>query len=199
MHQTLLMKFALYLYFFTVLPAFTLADAGPNIRRPKAPCYAVFTGIDKLSNFEFYKTSEYEEIRNGDRIFDSSYTLKNNDTVKLFYKEGSRHWQVPAKILIENKSTHQFVDSLILSAEGDNLTINFTGAENDKVKYTIEKTKAEYPYQLYLGEDVKDGSLAKRNKYILISLSVIGFLLLVFMFLKRRKNNEILISESDKN
>ncbi|HEY8690719.1 MAG TPA: hypothetical protein VIM07_15895 [Chitinophagaceae bacterium] len=179
------MKLLVYLNLIALLPVFCYADAGFNIGRPKAPCYAVFKGIDKLSDYEFIKTSEYVN----DKPLDSSNKLSDNDTLKIYYIEGKRYWYGAVKILIRNKITQQSVDSFNLIAEGDNLVINFTGVENNKVKYTVYKTKADYPYELFMGENVNNASVAKRNKYILISLSVIGFLMLAFMFYKRRNNN----------
>jgi hypothetical protein len=185
------MKLFFYLNFIVLLPTFCYADAGFNLGRPKAPCVAVVKGIDKLNDFEIIKTSEYEERRSKEKPFDSSGIIKDNDSLKIYYTEGRRYWQGPIKILVRNKLTHQFVDSFTLVAEGYNLTINFVGVENNKVKYTIDKTKAEYPYELFMGENVNSASVAKRNKYILISLSVIGFLILTFMFYKRRKNDSL--------
>lgn len=184
--EKLRMRFVFWLYLITLLPAFGYADAGFNIGRPKAPCYAVFTGIDKLSDFEFFKVGNAYETRNRDKIFDSGYRLKDNDTLKLYYTEGKRYWQGPVKILIRNKTTEQFVDSFTLIAEGNNLTINFTAVQNNKIKYTVDKRKAEYPYELFLDENPQN---AKRNKFILISLSIIGFLTLAFMFYKKRNSN----------
>jgi|GEM_PF-4745633 len=183
------MKLIVYLTLNAFLPAFCYADAGPNIGRPKAPCMAVFTGIDKLNGYEVFKTTKYSEMRSTGKPLDSSSLIKNGDSLKIYYTEGSRYWQGPIKVIIRNKLTQQSVDSFTLIAEGDNLAINFTGVENNKVKYTVEKTKADYPYELFMGENVNSPSVAKRNKYILISLSVIGFLTLAFMFSKRRNNN----------
>lgn len=183
------MRIISWLYLLTLLPLFSYADAGFNIGRPKAPCYAVFTGIDKLAEYEFIKTTDYEERR--ERSFDSSNQINNNDTLKIYYEEGRRHWQGPLKILVRNKATQQFVDSFVLNAEGYDLAINFTGVENNILKYTIDKTKAEYPYEIFPGDNVNNSSVAKRNKFILISLSAIGFLTLAFMFYKRRNAKTI--------
>lgn len=185
------MRFLLYLYFIVLLPAFCYADAGFNIGRPKAPCYAVFKGIDKLNDFEFFKIPY-----GGDNLYfaDSSHKLNNNDTLQLDYSgysKSKRGELGSVKILIRNKITQQFVDSFTLTAEGYNLNINFTEAENNKAKYTIDKSKAEYPYILFQGDrdNARDGSVTARNKYILISLSALGFFILVFMFTKHRGNN----------
>ena len=180
------MKIFVYLYFIALSPAFCFADAGFNIGRPKAPCIAVFKGIDKLNEYEIFKTSKYDERRNEDKVFDSSNRINNDDSLKIYYTEGRKYWQGPIKILIRNKLTQQVVDSFSLIAEGYNLTVNFAGVENNKVKYTIDKNEAEYPYELFMGEDVNNSSIARRNKYILISLSVIGFLTLAFMLYKKR-------------
>lgn len=183
------MKFILSLYLLALIPGFLYADAGFNIRRPKAPCYAVFKGIDKLPEFEFFKNIENDKGKDKGRFTDSAHQLHNNDSLTIYYTEGKRYWEGPIKILIRNKVTQQFVDSFTLVAEGYNLTINFTKAENNTVKYTIEKSKAEYPYRLFSDEDISNTSLAKRNKFILISLSAIGFLILAFMFYKRKRTN----------
>ena len=181
------MKFLLYLYFIALLPTSCYADAGFNIQRVEAPCYAVIKGIDKLNDYEFIKIYDFGEKQNRDELSDSSHRVNNNDKFKIYYTERN-NLGTAIKILIRNKITQQFVDSLSLTAKGYDLTINFSGVENNKVKYTIDKSKAEYPYQLFSGEDV-DASVGKRNKFILISLSVIGFLTLAFMFYKRRNTD----------
>ena len=182
------MKLIVYISFIALLPSFCFADAGFNIGRPKAPCSAVFTGIDKLNDFEFIKTGFDEENMRKDKDYNSSDMLANNQSVNIYYREGGRrYWQGPVKILFRNKLTKQISDSLILNAEGYNLVVNFTGVENNKVTYTIDRSKADYPYELFSGDDNGNVSIAKRNRYILISLSVIGFLTLAFMFFKRRK------------
>lgn len=175
-----------FIWLFLFLPFSSLADAGFNIQRGKAPCYAVFTGINKLTGFGFYKISVNDRDR-GKLLTDSAYRLKENDTLKIYYKEGRRYWQGPIKIIMLNKSTGQFVDSIILIADGNNLAINFSGFDNTKPKYTITKSKAYYPYSLYASEDI-DEAAAKRNKYILLAMSVTGFLILGFMIYKKRNN-----------
>ena len=49
------MKSLISLTLILTLPIWSFADAGFNIRREKAPCFAVFTGIDKLNGYEFFK------------------------------------------------------------------------------------------------------------------------------------------------
>lgn len=175
------MKLIVYLNFIALLPAFCYADAGPNIGRPKAPCYAVFTGMNKLSDYVFLEYEGYQ--------LDKYFVINDNERRRIYYAEGEKRWHGPIRIVIQDKRTQKNIDSFMLAAEGYNVTINFTGVENNKVKYTVDKTKADYPYELFMGEDTDNTSLAKRNRYILISLSVIGFLMLAFMFYKRRKNN----------
>lgn len=181
------MRFIFHLIFLLV-PMFCYADAGFNIRRDKAPCYAVFKGIDKLDDYELFKVSKNDERRSSEIILDSSYQLKDNDSVRIYYTEGRRYWEGPIKILIREKATKLLVDSFVLTADGYHLTINFAGVENGKVKYTVDKRKAHYPYQLFAGDDADDPSVAKRNKIILISFSVISFLVIAFMIYKRKNN-----------
>ena len=183
------MKLIVYISFIALLPSFCFADAGFNIGRPKAPCSAVFTGIDKLNDFEFIKTGFDEENMRKDKDYNSSDMLANNQSVNIYYREGGRrrYFHGPVKILIRNKLSKIVIDSFFLDAEGYNLVVNFTGVGNNKVKYTIDRSRADYPYELFSGDDNGNVSIAKRNRYILISLSVIGFLTLAFMFFKRRK------------
>lgn len=182
------MRFVIPL-FLMLAPVFAFADAGFNIERTKAPCFAVFKGIDKLKGYEFFKISINDERRGSGNIFDSSHHLYNNDSLRIYYKEGRRYWQGPIKILIRDKETQQFIDSFTLIADGYNLKINFTGVQDNKLKYTIDKSKANFPYELFPGDDATNAAVANRNKFILISLSVIGFLVLAFMFYKRRNTN----------
>jgi hypothetical protein len=177
---------SIYVIICFLLPFFCFADAGFNITRPKAPCYAVFKGVNQMQGFEFYKVSALDERK--EIPLDSSHLIRENDSLRIYYSEGERkYWQGPIKILARNKNTGQVVDSFVLVADGNNLTINFSGIENNKPAHTITKTKSEYPYTLYGDEEV-DTAVAKRNKYILIAMSATGFLLLFFMINKRRKN-----------
>ena len=182
------MKFLYFLLGLAMLPSFCLADAGFNIRRPKAPCFAVFTGIDQLPGYEFFKISK-EDKGIQERINDSSFRLYDNDTLEIYYSEGRRYWQGPVKILVRDKASQQFVDSFTVSAEGYNLAVHFNPAGNNPPTHSISKTQAEYPYNLYTGEKV-DTATAKRNKYILIAMSALGFLLLFFLVFKRKNNSE---------
>jgi hypothetical protein len=168
------MKFIISLYIVALLPSFSLADTGFDIGRPKAPCYAVFTGIEKLSDVVLFISGN------------KSGKLKTNDTIPLYYSEEEKWRQGPLKIIVQNKKTQQNIDSVILTAEGYNLTINFTGVENNKVKYTVDKSKAVYPYQLFPGDNTRDPSVARQDKFILAALSLIGFLAMAFFFYKRR-------------
>ena len=177
------MKFILSVFLIVSLPSLVWADAGPNIGRPKAPCYAEFTGLDKLQNYDLFKTINR---RNGriDEI-DSTNKITDGEKVRIYYEKGEKRWHGPITIFVRDKITNLIVDSLILNAEGHNLNINFTPSENGKPTYIIIKTKAEYPYQLFGTDEPNDVSTARRNKYILIALSGIGFLILLFMFFKR--------------
>lgn len=178
------MKNLFYLLVILLLPHLVKADAGPNIGRPKAPCFAVFSGIDNLPEFEFFKiinrgNGSVDEI-------DSTDKITNGEKVRIYYEQGEKRWHGPITIFVRNKITNQMVDSFILNADGYNLNIKFSTPESGKPKYTIEKTKAEYPYQLFGTDEINDTATAKRNKYILISLSAIGFLILFFMFTRRK-------------
>ena len=181
------MKSIISIFLIVLLPSLALADAGPNIGRPKAPCYAVFTGLDKLQDYDLFKIIN----RHNGRIeeIDSTNKITNGEKVRIYYENGEKRWHGPITIFVRNKITNLIVDSFILNAEGYNLNINFTSAENGKPTYTIEKTKAEYPYQLFGTDETTDVSTARRNKYILIALSGIGFLILLFMFFKRKSDN----------
>ncbi len=174
------MKFN-YLLLLIIMPCLVFADAGFNIGRPKAPCYAVFKGLNNIQGYHIYRINTRSE--RDDNVLDSTMLLKENDSLRIYYTEGSRHWQGPIKILSVNIATGQRVDSFMLVAEGYNLTVNFT-AGNNKPKYTIIKTKADYPYTLF-GDD--ENASAGRNKYILLAMSLIGFLLLFFMISKSKK------------
>lgn len=175
------MKIFIYLFIF-LFPQFVLADAGPNIRRTKAPCVAVFTGLDKLNDYSFFLSEK--DYNNNSTI------LNNNDTARIYYTSGEKWRNGPVTVLVQDKRTQQNIDSFTLSAEGYNLAIHFTGVENNKIKYTVDKTKSEYPYQLFNNDSKPDPALAKRNRYILIALSAIGFLILVFMLFKRSNNSD---------
>ena len=177
------MKLIVYISFIALLPTFCFADAGFNIGRPKAPCNAVFTGMDKLPDYVFLEYEGYQ--------LNQYFVINNNERRRIYYAEGESRRHGPVRIVIRDKKTQQNIDSFMLAADGYNVTINFTSIENNKVKYTIDRSKADYPYELFSGADNGNVSIVKRNRYILISLSVIGFLTLAFMFFKTRKTEPL--------
>lgn len=172
------------LLIFLLIPLYARPDAGFNIGRPKAPCHAVFTGINDQPAFEFYLTgaSGYR----GRNEMDSSGRIHENDTVRMYY-EDERRYRDGYKVVVYDRNGRQ-VDSLLLRAEGYDLAVHFK-VDKGKLVHSLDRTKAAYPYNLYEGENV-DRAAAVRNKYILIAMSVTGFLLLFFMLFKRRIREE---------
>lgn len=170
------------------LPHLLFADAGPKIGRPKAPCYAVIKGIEKMAGVDLYKVTDRSGRLDSIKMKDSTFWLRNNDSISLNYDD-ARWWQGPLKIIAINKATGQRLDSVTWKANEKNLVITFTGMENGKMKYSVEETKAVYPYHLLSEDEGNSPAVANRNKMILIALSVIGFLTLGFMFYQKRTSS----------
>ena len=164
-----------------------MADAGFYIQRPKAACHVQFKGVNSREGIEFYKVSKRSATLTREEMNDTAkYHLHNNETLPLYYPDA--RWHAPLKIFAVNKLTNKIIDSIMLVAEGNNLVINFTGLENNKLGLSIEKTKALYPYRLFSDSENPDDKTSARNKYILLLLSLMGFLSLGFILYKSRQN-----------
>lgn len=186
-----------YLLFLSFLPQILFADAGPKIGRPKAPCSAVIKGIEKMTDVYLYKVTDRNGRLDDKKLGDSTNLVQNNDSISLNYDD-ARWWKGPLKIVAISKTTGQRLDSVTWSANEKNLVITFTGMENGKMKYTIQESKAYYPYHLFSEDEGNSAAVANRNKMILIALSVIGFLTLGFLFYQRRRSSGVKEGSSSK-
>ena len=175
------------LFFLTLImfPVVVQADAGLNIGRPKAPCTVQFKGLDKFTGYQFFKVNNRRGyLSKVDMLDTMHFLLHNNESLQLSYPESRWHW--PLKIIAFEKSSGLPVDSIILVAEGDNLAVTITSISDHTLKYAIERSKAVYPYRLFSDSETLNDSTSKRNKYILLALSLVAFITLAFMFYKRK-------------
>ena len=77
----------------------------------------------------------------------------------------------------------------ILSAVGLmkwNYKMVVTGEKNGKMQYTLKKSKAYFNYNL-IGDDNNEGN-NKTIRFIFIACSLLGFVFLLLLFLKRKKS-----------
>ena len=174
-----------------LLPLLVSADAGFNIQREKAPCHVVFRGVNKVSEYEFFKINTRGESLSREDMHDTArFLLHNNESLPLYYPD-ARWRRGPLKVIVRERSTGRLLDSISILADGYNQLITFTGLDNKKLQFTTEKTKAEYPYLLFSNSVDVDNDTAKRNKYILLVLSAIGFLTLGFIFFKKKNLSSV--------
>lgn len=163
-----------------------------NVRRRHATSLFTFDGATKLKNYilaynsyRFFKKDSlfegYEELR---------YKI-NTEPYIIQTREGGRRWEESDRnIYLSLIDTFKGIttDSLHFYAKDYNIHFSIKGVDNNgKLQYTADSSKAVYDYTIFGNED--SPAAHKRSRMILIAVSIIGALLLVWLY-KRNKNNK---------
>lgn len=166
------------------------ADAGFSIRRETAPAEIRFRGIGNLGgNLLVHYYLSYE----GDDSLMQYPKLKILDTVRedqvFRVQNGGKRWEESDRYLrfavVKIDSVNTILDSFTVYLEKYNYEMNITGVKDGELLSTMKKKKAYYEYGV-LGPS-GEGQNGKLNRWIYIACSLAGLLLLVGMFLKRKK------------
>ena len=168
MNQTLLLALMLL----SSLAA--IADAGFSIRRRTAPSEITFEGTSKLA---------------GHTLFLARYSDKEtiDDADKFVVQDGGKNWdesERTLKFLLADPAGN-VIDSFTVFMKKHNYHMVISGVKDNKLQYKMKRSKAYFNYAVIGGDDSNNNNQV--NRLIFIACSMLGFVLLVLMFLKRRK------------
>lgn len=183
------MKKICWIFVFCCVCAVAFADAGFNIRRRQALSVTSFSGCNNLRSHQLVFAGSYFGMDTADK---RPYNKRGEivyDDYKINIQDGGKRWEESDRniyLLLVDTSNNKITDSLHLYAKDYNMHIIIAGDSAGKLQYKIDSSKAVYQY-IIIGEGEKNGAF-KRNRFIFIGCSLIGFVLLIALFI-RRKNN----------
>ncbi len=167
-----------------------IADAGFGIRRKKALSIISFSGTENLKSRQLiyipgysYDTSKKIHYASSGRIVDKDYSI--------YTQEGGKNWDESERdinLLLVDTANNRITDSIHLFAKDFDLHLVITGDAGGKLQYKTDSSKAVYQYMITEDKMYENNGSYKRNRLIFIGSSLIGFILLIVLFI-RRKNN----------
>ena len=151
-----------------------VADAGFSIRRRTAPSEISFEGTSKLA---------------GHTLFLARYDNKEaiDDADKFVVQDGGKNWEESDRTLkfLLADPAGTVIDSFTVFMKKHNYHMVISGVKNNKLQYKMKKSRAYFNYAVIAEDDSNKNNQV--NRLIFIACSMLGFVLLVLMFLKRRK------------
>jgi len=168
----------------------TMADAGFSIRRRTAPAKITFQGTGNLTGYKLclvqysYKAEDtllkYPFINRRDTIYDG---------YNIVIQNGGKRWDESERYLhfalAKTDSGGTVTDTFTVYMKKWNYQMVISGVKNGKLLYTLNKSKAYYNYALLSYEEESRNN--KINRWVFILCSLTGFVLLILLFLKRKK------------
>ena len=187
--ETFRMKIFLFLGLFSLAASSAHADAGFSIRRKHELTIFSFSGIGNLGNYKLIQTHVGYYSREGDiRPYANMGNIIEDDNFTINVQEGGRHWEESDRNIYLNlveAQTGKTVDSFKFYAEDYSLNFKITGVKDGKLQYRTDSTKAVFQYMI-LGDDDATASAYRRNRLIFIACSALGFILLGWLFVRRK-------------
>ena len=185
------MKRTFFLIILAMANLAALADAGFSIRRRTAAAEITFKGLNNVPNHKLLLV-QYS-YQSGDTLLKSpfiSYRDTLTDGSSFVIQNGGRRWDESDRylhfVLAKNDSTGTVTDSFTIYMKKWNYKMVVTGEKNGKLQYTLKKSKAYFNYNL-IGDDNNEGN-NKTIRFIFIACSLLGFVFLLLLFLKRKKS-----------
>jgi hypothetical protein len=177
---------------FCLQGAATFAD-GPSlsVSRRHATSLFTFDGATKLGNYIL--TYNHYGFFKKDSLFEGYQKISrqiNTEPYVIETKEGGRRWEEEdRKIYISVIDTLKGIttDSLYYFAKDYNINFTINGVSNGKLQFTADSTKAIYDYRIFGNED--NPAAHKRSRIILIAISVLGILLLAWLYTRNKNSN----------
>ena len=165
------------------------ADAGFSIRRQHALSVFSFSGIDNLQGYKLIQTHVGYNTKEGDtRPYAHMGQIIEDDNFTITVQEGGRRWEESDRHIYLNlvdAQTGKTVDSLQLFAKDYSMHFKISGVKDGKLQYRTDSTKAVFQYVL-MSEDDETAAAFRRNRLIFIACSALGFILLGWLFLRRK-------------
>lgn len=168
----------------------TMADAGFSIRRRTAPAQITFSGTTNLSGYRLLLV-QYS-YKGGDTLFKNPYISSRvtiNDESDFVIQNGSKRWDESERYLhfalAKTDSAGTVTDTFTVYMEKWNYEMVINGVNDGKLQYTMKKSKAYYNYTVLDEDDSNTNN--KTSRLIFIFCSLTGLVLLIVLFLQRRK------------
>lgn len=169
----------------------TMADAGFSIRRRTAPAQISFEGTGNLSGYKLCLVQySYKEE---DSLLKNPFISRRDtidDRYSMLIQNGGKRWDESERYLhfalAKTDSAGTVTDTFTVFMRKWNYQMIINGVKDGKLQYKLKKSKAYYNYSV-LSDDESSG-MAKRNRWIFIICSLVGFVLLIGLFLRRKKN-----------
>jgi hypothetical protein len=165
------------------------ADAGFSIRRKKAAVNISFSGTDKLTGYKLIHATGYYIDTADKRPFANKGTIVT-ENYSFVVQNGGKRWEESdrnQKFILVDENTGVATDSFTLYAKTHNIHYDITGVKDGKIQYNTKKSMAVYQYTV-VGEESDNTSTHKINLVIYIVISLLGFVLLVYLFKRQKKN-----------
>lgn len=168
------------------------ADAGFSIRRRTAPAKMTFDGIQNLSGYKLLVV-EYS-FANNDSLFKNPIIRHRDtiaDTYNIYVQNGGKRWDESERYihfaLVKTDSIGTVTDTFTVYMKKWNYVMQVTGVNNGKLQYTLKKSKAYYPFSIFSDDEAGENTIML-NRWVYIICSLVGFSLLIWLFLKRNKS-----------
>ena len=181
------MKNFSWLLVFVCISATVFADAGFNIRRRQALSVTSFSGCSNLRSHQLVFAGSYFRVDTADK---RPYNERGEivyDDYKINMQEGGSRWVESDRniyLLLVDTSNNTITDSLHLYGKDYDMHVIIDGDSAGKLQYKIDSSKSVYQYMI-MGQEEKSG-VFKRNRFIFIGCSIIGFVLLILLFIRRK-------------
>lgn len=167
-----------------------MADAGFSIRRRTAPAKITFRGT---GNIVGYKLCLVQYSYKGDDTLLKNPFISHSDTVNDAYsiviQNGGKRWDESDRYLhfalVKTDSAGTVTDTFTIYMKKWNYNMVIAGEKNGKLQYTLDQSKAYFGYSL-IAEDENEGN-NKMNRWVFILCSLAGLVLLILLFIKRKK------------
>lgn len=183
------MKKICWILVFCCVCTAAFADAGFNIRRRQALSVISFSGCNNLRLHQLVFAGSHFRMDTVNRPY-ASWGQVVYDDYKINTQDGGKRWDESDRniyLLLIDTSNNKITDSLHLYAKDYNMHIIIAGDSAGKLQYKIDSSKAIYQYMV-MGDDESNGAF-KRNRFIFIGCSLIGFVLLIVLFIRRKNNH----------
>ncbi len=184
--------FLLGIVFFSILSNSFADGPGFSIHRVGAESIFTFKGVSNIKNYvlayshyEFYKKDTAKK-----EYYNQLLKIIEEDPYIIYTQEHGRRWEESDRdFYFSLIDTLQGItlDSMKYVAKDYNIDFSISGVKDGKLQYKADSSKAVFQYVLFKGESTT--AVYKKNRIIFIACSILGFLLLIGMFL-RKKNNQ---------
>ncbi|HLA60238.1 MAG TPA: hypothetical protein VK622_15800 [Puia sp.] len=175
---------------FSLVVCSALADAGFSIRRKHELTVLSFSGIGNLDGYKLIQTHVGFYVREGDtRPYAKMGQIIEDDNFTINVQEGGRRWDESDRNIYLNlvePVSGITVDSFHFYAKDYSMHFKISGVKDGKLQYRTDSTRSSYQYLILNEDDEATAESYRRNRLIFIACSALGFILLAWLFVKRK-------------